>query len=266
MQKCILSPNEPLFIGGEKPAEKGGPFLRQLNIFETVKQSVGLRQAASFYGLRIRRDGKALCPFHPDRHPSMQIYDDDHYYCFACGAHGDVIDLTAGLFHLLPADAAKKLAVDFRIDSLNFRDPQLTESPAFPKSDTPASSGKHTWPADSAEKTIHVRRMKAYFAFCDYRQLLLRWKEQLAPTPGETPSDNYCYCCNELSRIEQYLDILQPGSIYPEEDIEKLIFDLENCITYKKTDTEQTVRMKIFRMFASCGMLYEKGLRGGAMK
>ncbi len=200
--------------------------MRQLNIFEAVKQSVRLRQAASFYGLRIRRNGKALCPFHPDRHPSMQLYD-DHYYCFACGAHGDVIDLTAGLFHLTQVEAAQKLAVDFGIDSNNVHDAHLTKSPASPEMDTRASSGKHPRPADSAEEIVHVRRKKAYFAFCDYRQLLLRWKKQLAPTQGESPSDNYCYCCNELSRIEQYLYILQPGSIYPEEDMEKLIKDTE---------------------------------------
>ena len=35
---------------------------------------------------------KALCPFHPDRHPSMVVYRDG-YHCFVCGAHGDAIDL-----------------------------------------------------------------------------------------------------------------------------------------------------------------------------
>src|SRR5262249_23585134 len=35
--------------------------------------------------------GKVHCPFHDDTHPSCHIYD-DHYHCFACGAHGDRID------------------------------------------------------------------------------------------------------------------------------------------------------------------------------
>lgn len=48
--------------------------------------------------------------------------------------------------------------------------------------------------------------------------------------------------------------------LYFKEDIEKLIFDLENCIKDKKTDTEQTVRMKILRMFASYGIEFEKTL------
>ena len=35
--------------------------------------------------------GKVRCPFHDDTNPSCHIYD-DHYHCFACGAHGDAID------------------------------------------------------------------------------------------------------------------------------------------------------------------------------
>lgn len=197
--------------------------MRQLNIFETVKQSVSLRQAASFYGLRVRRDGKALCPFHPDRHPSMQIYDDDHYYCFACGAHGDVIDLTADLFHLTQMEAVQKLAADFAIARGIV--PDTTENKAMPKTESAVTVGMHPLSADLAKELFHKNRIRVYAAFCDYRQLLLRWKEQLAPTQGESPSDNYCYCCMELSRIEQYLDILQPGSFYPEEDMKTLIKD-----------------------------------------
>jgi hypothetical protein len=34
---------------------------------------------------------KIICPFHDDNQPSCHIYD-DHFYCFACGAHGDRID------------------------------------------------------------------------------------------------------------------------------------------------------------------------------
>lgn len=67
-----------------------------MNIFEAVKNNVSLREAVQVYGLEVNRHGKALCPFHNDRHPSLYVAD-DHYYCFACGAHGDVIDFTAKL-------------------------------------------------------------------------------------------------------------------------------------------------------------------------
>ena len=62
-----------------------------MRIFEIVKENVNLREAAELYGIDVNRYGKALCPFHNDRHPSLYVAD-DHYYCFACGEHGDVID------------------------------------------------------------------------------------------------------------------------------------------------------------------------------
>ena len=83
-----------------------------MDIFTTVKAAVTVRQAAEHYGLQVNRNGMALCPFHNDRHPSLYV-SDDHYHCFACGEHGDVIDLTAKLFGLRLYDAAQKLASDF---------------------------------------------------------------------------------------------------------------------------------------------------------
>ena len=77
-----------------------------MRIFEIVKENVNLREAAELYGIDVNRYGKALCPFHNDRHPSLYVAD-DHYYCFACGEHGDVIDFAGRLFQLSPYDAAQ---------------------------------------------------------------------------------------------------------------------------------------------------------------
>jgi hypothetical protein len=48
--------------------------------------------------VHLRRQGGLLvasCPFHTDPEPSFTVYQ-DHYHCFGCGEHGDVIDwLTA---------------------------------------------------------------------------------------------------------------------------------------------------------------------------
>ena len=85
-----------------------------MRIFEIVKENVNLREAAELYGIDVNRYGKALCPFHNDRHPSLYVAD-DHYYCFACGEHGDVIDFVGRLFQLSPYDAARKLMADFHL-------------------------------------------------------------------------------------------------------------------------------------------------------
>ena len=70
-----------------------------LSIFETVKATVPMKQAAESYGLRLNRGGMACCPFHDDRHPSLKL-NEDYFYCFGCGATGDVIDFTSRLFGL----------------------------------------------------------------------------------------------------------------------------------------------------------------------
>ena len=42
----------------------------------------------------------------------MKLYG-DHFHCFGCGAHGDVIDLTAGLLGCSKGEAARRLETDF---------------------------------------------------------------------------------------------------------------------------------------------------------
>ena len=85
-----------------------------MNLFETVKAAVTPRMAAERYGRPIQQGNMVCCPFHADRTPSMKL-NEDYFYCFGCGATGDVIDLVAKLFNLSSYDAAKKLAYDFGI-------------------------------------------------------------------------------------------------------------------------------------------------------
>lgn len=84
-----------------------------MNIFEAVKQSVTTWQAAESYGIRVNKNGMAVCPFHRDKNPSMKV--DRRFHCFGCQADGDVIDFTAHLYNLKPKEAAEKLARDFSI-------------------------------------------------------------------------------------------------------------------------------------------------------
>ncbi len=82
-----------------------------MNIFSEVKEHLTARQAAEYYGLKIKRNGTACCPFHDDRHPSMKI--DKNYHCFACGVGGDAIDYVSRMFGLSQYDAALKLIEEF---------------------------------------------------------------------------------------------------------------------------------------------------------
>lgn len=85
-----------------------------MNCFQNVKYGVSCREATERYGVEVNHYGMARCPFHNDRHPSLYVAD-DHYYCFACGEHGDVIDFAARLFGLPLYEAAQRLAADFHL-------------------------------------------------------------------------------------------------------------------------------------------------------
>jgi len=39
----------------------------------------------------------ALCVFHPERHPSLFVYEDFHYHCYGCHAHGSIYQLARHL-------------------------------------------------------------------------------------------------------------------------------------------------------------------------
>jgi DNA primase len=97
--------------GFEKANPEGGIII---NIYELIRSSVTLRQAAEAYGMTVTRSGMTRCPFHADRNPSMKLYD-TAYHCFGCQAHGDVTALTAQIHGTGMREAAERLAADFGI-------------------------------------------------------------------------------------------------------------------------------------------------------
>lgn len=58
---------------------------------EEIKKTYSMQDILERYGLRPNRGGFICCPFHKEKTASMKIYQDS-YYCFGCGAHGDIFD------------------------------------------------------------------------------------------------------------------------------------------------------------------------------
>ncbi len=169
-----------------------------MRIFEIIKENVNLREAAELYGIDVNRYGKALCPFHNDRHPSLYVAD-DHYYCFACGEHGDVIDLTAKLFGLPLYDAAQKLAADFHL------------TPDKP----PNTAALHAKRIQTEAQQLRENERLCFSVLSDYARVLRDWKVQYAPKSlEEAPDARFVEACHELDRTEYYLDILSAGDSY----------------------------------------------------
>lgn len=56
-----------------------------------------ITEVANRLGISVRR-GKALCPFHADRNPSMS-FKYNRYRCWSCNASGSAIDLVINVMH-----------------------------------------------------------------------------------------------------------------------------------------------------------------------
>ena len=174
-----------------------------MNVFESVKASINTREAAARYGVEVNRHGKALCPFHNDRNPSLFV-DDDHYHCFACGEHGDVIDFTAKLFGLKLYEAAQKLAYDFGITQ--------------DKPPTKAMQEKQN--RKSEAQRLRENEKLCFSALLEYMKLLQEWMVLYAPkTPEDKLDDRFVEACHWLALAEYYLDTLISGDSYERTEV-----------------------------------------------
>lgn len=161
-----------------------------MNLFDTVKVSVHPRMAAERYGLPIQQGSMVCCPFHDNRTPSMKL-NEDYFYCFGCGAHGDVIEFTSKLFGISALDAAKKLAADFGITE---QKPSILAKLQRGKSQ-----------AEAERESFRV--------LGDYLRILRDWKENCAPqSPEDSIDPRYAEACHMLERIGNMLDILACGT------------------------------------------------------
>ena len=168
------------------------------NVFETVKQSITIREAAERYGIEVGRNSMACCPFHDDKNPSMKL-NKDYFYCFGCGATGDVIGLTARLYNLSPKEAAEKLAQDFGL----IYDSQAPPRRNYVRQKTEAQKFKES-------------REHAFRILADYFHLLRKWETNYTPkTPVESMHPRFLEAVQQKDYIGYLLDSFLEDS--PEE-------------------------------------------------
>lgn len=164
-----------------------------MRIFEAVKNAVNMISTAEHYGISINRRGLTNCIFHNDRHPSMKLYK-DHYHCFACGAHGDVIAFTAQLFGLSPYEAAKKIASEFGIEYDNTGRDSTSKVLPLPKNKR-----------NTADEMITL--LSEYIAVLEEDKI-----KYASAAPDEELHPLYTESIQRLPQYQYYLDILIHGS------------------------------------------------------
>ena len=167
-----------------------------MTIYETIKAAISVKQAAEHYGLKAGRNGMACCPFHNDRHPSLKL-NEDYFFCFGCGAKGDVIDLVARLFDLSGYEAAQRLASDFGIST-----------------EQGQAVGASCKPKRPYIRQFREDEMLCFRVLTDYLHLLEDWKVRYAPkTPDDALDDRFVEACQMIDYIEYLADILTVGDL-----------------------------------------------------
>lgn len=170
-----------------------------MNLFEAVKQSVTTRQAAERYGIKVNRNGMAVCPFHNDKNPSMKV--DRRFYCFGCGATGDVIDFTSRLHGISPKEAALMLAQDFSIPYEDGK--EARKRPIRPQ-----------LRQETEEQKFKRMERHCFKVLADYYHLLHRWREEHAPRqPDEEWHPRFVEALQKMDYIEYLLDGLLSGDL-----------------------------------------------------
>jgi DNA primase len=103
-----------LFVPGAKVAGGRSSRIRRSSLEQLLAHIPLIEYLTGF--IDVRRSGAnavACCPFHAEKSPSFYIYT-DHYHCFGCGAHGNVLDYEMHRTGLPFGDVARDLAERFR--------------------------------------------------------------------------------------------------------------------------------------------------------
>ncbi|WP_294471196.1 CHC2 zinc finger domain-containing protein [uncultured Ruminococcus sp.] len=185
-----------------------------MTIFDEVKELVDVPTAARCYGVEVHRGNMALCPFHRERHPSCKLYA-DHYYCFGCQAHGDVIKLVQELFGLKPIEAVKQINSDFALGL------DLDKPPDMEK----VNRRRREIAERKAEKA-RVEHM--YDVLLRYFTLLDKYKMRYAPqTPDEETDKRFVYALQNIGYAEYMLETFNRFDKEQQEEIKTEVDRIE---------------------------------------
>ena len=156
---------------------------------ERIKAALDIERVVSFYGYEPNRQGFVSCPFHSEKTASFKIYPKSNsFYCFGCGAGGDVIDFVRLLYGLDFRQACVRLEADFGlVGGQSSASPELSER-----------AKKRN--AEKAEYKALKER------FVRYSQII---RDSKPKAQGEPLSPEFAKAINEMPHIENRLRELE---------------------------------------------------------
>lgn len=184
-----------------------------MTIFEEVKALVDMPTAARHYGVEVGRSNMAICPFHHECTPSMKLYE-DHYYCFGCQAHGDVIHFVQQRYGLTPIEAVEQINHDLCL-GLDVSKPSEREDIERIKQQKAEQTAYKEW-ENHAFEMIHR-----------YLWQMRYWFEEFAPKDAQVIHDSrFVYALHHMGYAEYIAEEFLQGDkekrLSMKEDIEEI--------------------------------------------
>lgn len=92
------------------------------NKIKIIKENISMGNVLMLYHIKVYHNNTCKCPFHQDEQPSMQVFPDNRFRCYGCGAKGDVIDFICLAEKCPQKQAITILLTKFKLDNINRND------------------------------------------------------------------------------------------------------------------------------------------------
>lgn len=168
-----------------------------MSLIREVKERADIVKVAEYYGLKLNRAYKCICPFHKEKTASLSMSPAKQiWHCFGCGKGGDVISLVSELLNINALESAKHinytlgLGLDPNQKSTYFQINKYKDK-------------------RKTEEMFKQWENKTFQLLCDYLHLLWKWEET-----ENWESDLYVEAMHNRDYIEYVIDsIFLDGTI-----------------------------------------------------
>ena len=166
-----------------------------MNLIREVKERADIVKVAEYYGIKLNRAYKCVCPFHKEKTASFSISPQKQIWkCFGCGKGGDVISLVSELLNINALEAAKSInnTLGLGLDA---------EKPSSYLEINKYKQKRKT------EKTFKEWELKTFILLTDYLHLLWKWEKEERPKhPDDEVSDLFVEALQQKDYIEYIID------------------------------------------------------------
>ena len=166
-----------------------------MSLIREVKERVDIVKVAEYYGLKLNRAYKCVCPFHKEKTASFSISQSKQIFkCFGCGAGGDCITLVSKLLNINAYQSA--ISINDHL-GLGLNPNQKT---------THFEINQYKVKRETEEKFKQWEN-KTFQILCDYLHLLQDWKEEKAPLDAQEEVDDlFVEALHNIDYIDYLLD------------------------------------------------------------